>query len=181
MLEIKFHQTVIFLSCAAFNFSSFVDMDSQLFYEMVLVVGRSLGVVNKESLIKNIYIWCKGRLRLQKYNAKGCKLWVFTTNIWKDWCATTDWCCSTVSDFTRALFGPHARRSCQYGPILLLLKANERCLCGSIIKAPAKMSLNGGGSRGFYFNTVLSLARSLAAHEQAPVEKVTLSAMMLAS
>lgn len=47
-------------------------------------------------------------------------------------------CCSKVSDFTRALFGPHTRRSCQYGPILLLLKANERCLCGSIIKAPAK-------------------------------------------
>lgn len=90
-------------------------------------------------------------------------------------------CCSTVSDFTRALFGLHARRSCQYGPILLLLKANERCLCGSIIKAPAKMSLNGGGSRGFYFNTVLSLARSLAAHEQAPVDKVMLSAIMLTS
>ncbi|TWW66232.1 phosphatidylinositol 4-kinase alpha isoform X1 [Takifugu flavidus] len=34
------------------------------------------------------------------------------------------------------------------------------------------MSLNGGGSRGFYFNTVLSLARSLAAHQQAPVDKV---------
>ncbi|XP_068562505.1 phosphatidylinositol 4-kinase alpha isoform X1 [Cebidichthys violaceus] len=34
------------------------------------------------------------------------------------------------------------------------------------------MSLNGGGSRGFYFNTVLSLARSLAAHRQAPIEKV---------
>ncbi|KAM6901890.1 phosphatidylinositol 4-kinase alpha isoform 2-T2 [Lycodopsis pacificus] len=33
------------------------------------------------------------------------------------------------------------------------------------------MSLNGGGSRGFYFNTVLSLARSLAAHRQAPIEK----------
>uniref|UniRef100_A0A4W6BIB1 Phosphatidylinositol 4-kinase, catalytic, alpha a n=1 Tax=Lates calcarifer TaxID=8187 RepID=A0A4W6BIB1_LATCA len=28
------------------------------------------------------------------------------------------------------------------------------------------------GSRGFYFNTVLSLARSLAAHQQAPIEKV---------
>lgn len=38
------------------------------------------------------------------------------------------------------------------------------------------MSLNGGGSRGFYFNTVLSLARSLAAHPQAPIDKVTLSA-----
>ncbi|KAI4816275.1 hypothetical protein KUCAC02_008607 [Chaenocephalus aceratus] len=34
------------------------------------------------------------------------------------------------------------------------------------------MALNGGGSRGFYFNTVLSLARSLAAHRQAPLEKV---------
>uniref|UniRef100_A0A3Q3WCT9 Phosphatidylinositol 4-kinase, catalytic, alpha b n=1 Tax=Mola mola TaxID=94237 RepID=A0A3Q3WCT9_MOLML len=34
------------------------------------------------------------------------------------------------------------------------------------------MSLNGGGSRGFYFNTVLSLARSLAAHQQAPIDKV---------
>ncbi|KAK7895476.1 hypothetical protein WMY93_020801 [Mugilogobius chulae] len=33
------------------------------------------------------------------------------------------------------------------------------------------MSLT-GGSRGFYFNTVLSLARSLAAHGQAPLEKV---------
>lgn len=40
------------------------------------------------------------------------------------------------------------------------------------------MSLNGGGSRGFYFNTVLSLARSLAAHPQAPIDKVTLSAVM---
>uniref|UniRef100_A0A4W4FU47 1-phosphatidylinositol 4-kinase n=1 Tax=Electrophorus electricus TaxID=8005 RepID=A0A4W4FU47_ELEEL len=29
-----------------------------------------------------------------------------------------------------------------------------------------------GGSRGFYFNTVLSLARSLAAHRQAPIDKV---------
>uniref|UniRef100_A0A7N6BCG3 PI3K/PI4K catalytic domain-containing protein n=1 Tax=Anabas testudineus TaxID=64144 RepID=A0A7N6BCG3_ANATE len=34
------------------------------------------------------------------------------------------------------------------------------------------MSLHGGGSRGFYFNTVLSLARSLAAHRQAPIDKV---------
>ncbi|XP_068608645.1 phosphatidylinositol 4-kinase alpha [Brachionichthys hirsutus] len=34
------------------------------------------------------------------------------------------------------------------------------------------MSLNGGGTRGFYFNTVLSLARSLAAHQQAPLAKV---------
>lgn len=40
------------------------------------------------------------------------------------------------------------------------------------------MSLNGGGSRGFYFNTVLSLARSLAAHQQAPIDKVTLSVLM---
>lgn len=40
------------------------------------------------------------------------------------------------------------------------------------------MLLNGGGSRGFYFNTVLSLARSLAAHPQAPIDKVTLSAVM---
>lgn len=84
---------------------------------------------------------------------------------------------NVVSDFTSALFGPHARRSCQYGPFLLLLRANERCLCGSIIKAPANMSLNGGGNRGFYFNTVLSLARSLAAHQQAPVDKV-MSALM---
>ncbi|XP_069369384.1 phosphatidylinositol 4-kinase alpha isoform X5 [Paralichthys olivaceus] len=30
----------------------------------------------------------------------------------------------------------------------------------------------GGGKRGFYFNTVLSLARSLAAHRQAPIDKV---------
>nr|ACO09726.1 Phosphatidylinositol 4-kinase alpha [Osmerus mordax] len=29
-----------------------------------------------------------------------------------------------------------------------------------------------GGTRGFYFNTVLSLARSLAAHRPAPVDKV---------
>lgn len=29
-----------------------------------------------------------------------------------------------------------------------------------------------GGSRGFYFNTVLSLARSLAAHRPAPIDKV---------
>ncbi|XP_061754241.1 LOW QUALITY PROTEIN: phosphatidylinositol 4-kinase, catalytic, alpha b [Nerophis ophidion] len=34
------------------------------------------------------------------------------------------------------------------------------------------MSVTGGGQRGFYFNTVLSLARSLAAHQPAPVEKV---------
>lgn len=40
------------------------------------------------------------------------------------------------------------------------------------------MSLNGGGSRGFYFNTVLSLARSLAAHQQAPIDKVTLSVVI---
>uniref|UniRef100_A0A3Q2XIL8 Phosphatidylinositol 4-kinase alpha n=1 Tax=Hippocampus comes TaxID=109280 RepID=A0A3Q2XIL8_HIPCM len=34
------------------------------------------------------------------------------------------------------------------------------------------MTLRGEGSRGFYFNTVLSLARSLAAHRQAPLDKV---------
>ncbi|XP_076586292.1 phosphatidylinositol 4-kinase, catalytic, alpha b [Chaetodon auriga] len=34
------------------------------------------------------------------------------------------------------------------------------------------MSVMGGGTRGFYFNTVLSLARSLAVHRPAPVEKV---------
>ncbi|MEQ2188020.1 Phosphatidylinositol 4-kinase alpha, partial [Goodea atripinnis] len=34
------------------------------------------------------------------------------------------------------------------------------------------MSIMGGSTRGFYFNTVLSLARSLAAHRPAPVEKV---------
>ncbi|KAJ8263709.1 hypothetical protein COCON_G00161660 [Conger conger] len=34
------------------------------------------------------------------------------------------------------------------------------------------MSVKGGGSRGFYFSTVLSLARSLAVHRPAPVEKV---------
>uniref|UniRef100_A0A8C4F9E1 Phosphatidylinositol 4-kinase alpha n=1 Tax=Dicentrarchus labrax TaxID=13489 RepID=A0A8C4F9E1_DICLA len=34
------------------------------------------------------------------------------------------------------------------------------------------MSVMGGGTRGFYFNTVLSLARSLAAHRPAPVDKV---------
>lgn len=71
------------------------------------------------------------------------------------------------------LFGPCARRSCQCG-LLLLLGTNERCLCDSI-KASGNMSLNGAGSRGFYFNTVLSLARSLAAHQQAPIDKVTLS------
>uniref|UniRef100_A0A8C4EJ24 Phosphatidylinositol 4-kinase alpha n=1 Tax=Dicentrarchus labrax TaxID=13489 RepID=A0A8C4EJ24_DICLA len=49
------------------------------------------------------------------------------------------------------------------GLSLLLLGTNGgRCLCGSIK----------GGSRGFYFNTVLSLARSLAAHQHAPIEKV---------
>lgn len=73
-----------------------------------------------------------------------------------------------------ALFGPCARRSCQCGLSLLLGTNERRCLCGSI-KASANMSLNGGGSRGFYFNTVLSLARSLAAHQQAPIDKVMLS------
>ncbi|XP_058888747.1 phosphatidylinositol 4-kinase alpha isoform X1 [Acipenser ruthenus] len=34
------------------------------------------------------------------------------------------------------------------------------------------MSVKGGGSRGFYFNTVLSLSRSLAAHRPAPLDKV---------
>lgn len=34
------------------------------------------------------------------------------------------------------------------------------------------MSVTGGGTRGFYFNTVLSLARSLSAHPPAPLEKV---------
>ncbi|KAJ8414141.1 hypothetical protein AAFF_G00067390 [Aldrovandia affinis] len=34
------------------------------------------------------------------------------------------------------------------------------------------MSVKGGGTRGFYFNTVLSLARSLAAHRPAPVDKI---------
>uniref|UniRef100_A0A3B5MGX3 Phosphatidylinositol 4-kinase, catalytic, alpha b n=1 Tax=Xiphophorus couchianus TaxID=32473 RepID=A0A3B5MGX3_9TELE len=34
------------------------------------------------------------------------------------------------------------------------------------------MSVTGGGCRGFYFNTVLSLARSLAAHQHAPLDKV---------
>ncbi|XP_059910397.1 phosphatidylinositol 4-kinase, catalytic, alpha b isoform X1 [Gadus macrocephalus] len=34
------------------------------------------------------------------------------------------------------------------------------------------MSALGGGTRGFYFNTVLSLARSLAVHRPAPLEKV---------
>uniref|UniRef100_A0A3Q2QFA6 Phosphatidylinositol 4-kinase alpha n=1 Tax=Fundulus heteroclitus TaxID=8078 RepID=A0A3Q2QFA6_FUNHE len=34
------------------------------------------------------------------------------------------------------------------------------------------MSIMGGSTRGFYFNTVLSLARSLAAHRPAPEEKV---------
>ncbi|KAG7258707.1 hypothetical protein CRUP_031053, partial [Coryphaenoides rupestris] len=36
----------------------------------------------------------------------------------------------------------------------------------------ATMSAMGGGSRGFYFNTVLSLARSLAVHRPAPLETV---------
>ncbi|XP_066499641.1 phosphatidylinositol 4-kinase, catalytic, alpha b isoform X4 [Hoplias malabaricus] len=34
------------------------------------------------------------------------------------------------------------------------------------------MSAKGGGTRDFYFNTVLSLARSLAAHKPAPLDKV---------
>ncbi|XP_036792983.1 phosphatidylinositol 4-kinase alpha isoform X1 [Oncorhynchus mykiss] len=34
------------------------------------------------------------------------------------------------------------------------------------------MSAKGVGTRGFYFNTVLSLARSLAAHRPAPIDKV---------
>ncbi|XP_056287909.1 phosphatidylinositol 4-kinase alpha [Pseudoliparis swirei] len=34
------------------------------------------------------------------------------------------------------------------------------------------MSLHGGGGRGFYFSTVLALARSLAAHRHAPIDKV---------
>ncbi|XP_077456072.1 phosphatidylinositol 4-kinase, catalytic, alpha b isoform X3 [Stigmatopora argus] len=34
------------------------------------------------------------------------------------------------------------------------------------------MSVTGRGHRGFYFNTVLSLARSLAVHQPAPAEKV---------
>ncbi|XP_041760383.2 phosphatidylinositol 4-kinase alpha-like isoform X1 [Coregonus clupeaformis] len=34
------------------------------------------------------------------------------------------------------------------------------------------MSVTGCGTRGFYFNTVLSLARSLATHRPAPVEKI---------
>lgn len=57
------------------------------------------------------------------------------------------------------------------------LGANERrclCLCSCTKASALNMSLNGGGSRGFYFNTVLSLARSLAAHQQAPIDKVTL-------
>lgn len=91
--------------------------------------------------------------------------------------AQSHYWCNAESEFTFVLFGLCARRSCQYGPFLLLLRANQRCLCGSIIKAPANMSLNGGGNRGFYFNTVLSLARSLAAHQQAPVEKVRRAVM----
>lgn len=84
------------------------------------------------------------------------------------------------SEFYLCVLGPHAYRRCHYRLFfLLLLGTNERrCLCCSIIEAPANMSLNGGGSRGFYFNTVLSLARSLAAHQQAPVDKVTLSAVV---
>lgn len=87
-------------------------------------------------------------------------------------------------DLAFALFGRRARRSCQCGLSFfpshsaLLLGINERrCQEGST-KASANMSLNGGGNRGFYFNTVLSLARSLAAHPQAPIDKVTLSAAM---
>uniref|UniRef100_A0A8C7CIP3 Phosphatidylinositol 4-kinase alpha n=1 Tax=Oncorhynchus kisutch TaxID=8019 RepID=A0A8C7CIP3_ONCKI len=34
------------------------------------------------------------------------------------------------------------------------------------------MSAKGVGTRGFYFNTILSLARSLAAHRPAPIDKV---------
>lgn len=139
MPKIKFHQTVVFLSCAAINFSSCIDMDSQLFYETVLVVGRwdavSLGVVNKESLKKIFGV--KDVLDSKNIMQKGASFEILP-QIYERIDAQRQNCCSKVSDFTRALFGPQARRSCQYGPILLLLKANERCLCGSIIKAPAK-------------------------------------------
>lgn len=42
----------------------------------------------------------------------------------------------------------------------------------SLFDVGTNMSVRGGGTRGFYFNTVLSLARSLAAHRPAPAEKV---------
>uniref|UniRef100_A0A671YFY2 Phosphatidylinositol 4-kinase alpha n=1 Tax=Sparus aurata TaxID=8175 RepID=A0A671YFY2_SPAAU len=42
----------------------------------------------------------------------------------------------------------------------------------SSFEVRVNMSVMGGGTRGFYFNTVLSLARSLAAHRPAPVEKI---------
>ncbi|MEQ2194214.1 hypothetical protein XENOCAPTIV_025506, partial [Xenoophorus captivus] len=45
------------------------------------------------------------------------------------------------------------------------------CLCSSV-RVQLNMSLDGGGCRGFYFSTVLSLARSLAAHQQAPLDKM---------
>lgn len=42
----------------------------------------------------------------------------------------------------------------------------------SLFDVGTNMSVRGGGTRGFYFNTALSLARSLAAHRPAPAEKV---------
>lgn len=59
--------------------------------------------------------------------------------------------------------------------------ASASCRCSPVSSARSEssssdvgvnMSVMGGGTRGFYFNTVLSLARSLAAHRPAPVEKV---------
>lgn len=46
-------------------------------------------------------------------------------------------------------------------------------------KTSVNMSAKGGGTRGFYFNTVLSLARSLAAHRPAPLDKVRITSWHL--
>lgn len=67
--------------------------------------------------------------------------------------------------------------NCPYRVAVLRLRQRQ-LLLGSFIAVfrsahvEVNMSIMGGGTRGFYFNTVLSLARSLAAHRPAPVEKV---------
>lgn len=56
----------------------------------------------------------------------------------------------------------------------LAAPAAARCFRAGFcdLHVEVNMSVIGGGTRGFYFNTVLSLARSLAAQHPAPVEKV---------
>lgn len=56
---------------------------------------------------------------------------------------------------------------------LLCLGRTTEDACVCVAESGLNMSLTGGGCRGFYFNTVLSLARSLAAHQHAPLDKVT--------